>query len=113
MGNGVTGTGSQRVTIASDNTAFTVNIGTFPDNEPVNATLSAETTKVIGTVRAQGNLGAAFDAATSAAPPANAIQIAGLMSGATGGLMHPFTVCDTFTPIDIVTATTTLIVTGV
>lgn len=27
-GNGVTGTGSQRVTIASDNTAFTVNLGT-------------------------------------------------------------------------------------
>ena len=39
MGNGVTGTGSQRVTIASDNTAF-----------PVNSTLSAETSKVIGTV---------------------------------------------------------------
>lgn len=39
MGNGSTGTGSQRVTIASDNTAFSVN-----------ATLSAETTKVIGTV---------------------------------------------------------------
>lgn len=39
MGNGTTGTGSQRVTIASDNTAFSVN-----------ATLSAETTKVIGTV---------------------------------------------------------------
>lgn len=39
MGNGVTGTGSPRVTIASDNTAF-----------GVNATLSAETTKVIGTV---------------------------------------------------------------
>jgi hypothetical protein len=36
MGNGVTGTGSQRVTIASDNTAFSVNIGTFPDNEPIN-----------------------------------------------------------------------------
>ena len=36
MGNGTTGTGSQRVTIASDNTAFTVNVGTFPDNEPVN-----------------------------------------------------------------------------
>lgn len=28
MGNGVTGTGSQRVTIASDNTAFSVNLGT-------------------------------------------------------------------------------------
>lgn len=39
MGNGVTGTGSQRVTIASDNTAFSVN-----------ATLGAETTKVIGTI---------------------------------------------------------------
>ena len=39
MGNGVTGTGSLRVTIASDNTAFSVN-----------ATLAAETTKVIGTV---------------------------------------------------------------
>lgn len=48
MGNGVTGTGSQRVTIASDNTAFAVN-----------ATLSAETTKVIGVVRnadGSGNL---------------------------------------------------------
>lgn len=39
MGNGVAGTGVQRVAIASDNTAFSVN-----------ATLSAETTKVIGTV---------------------------------------------------------------
>lgn len=39
VGNGVAGTGVQRVTIASDNTAFAVN-----------ATLSAETTKVIGTV---------------------------------------------------------------
>lgn len=35
-GNGVVGTGVQRVAIASDNTAFTVNIGTFPDNEPFN-----------------------------------------------------------------------------
>jgi hypothetical protein len=38
-GNGVAGTGTPRVTIASDNTAFSVN-----------STLSAETTKVIGTV---------------------------------------------------------------
>lgn len=48
MGNGVTGTGSQRVTIASDNTAFSVN-----------STLSVETTKVIGVVRTadgSGNL---------------------------------------------------------
>ena len=51
MGNGVTGTGSQRVTIASDNTAFSVNAA---------ATLNAETTKVIGTV----NLSAAQTLAT-------------------------------------------------
>lgn len=47
-GNGVVGTGVQRVAIASDNTAFSVN-----------ATLGAETTKVIGTVRTadgSGNL---------------------------------------------------------
>lgn len=59
-GNGVTGTGSQRVTIASDNTAFSVN-----------ATLSAETTKVIGTVRNVGNVGGVFDAVSGAAVPAN------------------------------------------
>ena len=39
VNNGTANTGCQRVTIASDNTAF-----------PVNATLAAETTKVIGTV---------------------------------------------------------------
>lgn len=38
-GNGVAGAGVQRVTVASDNTAF-----------PVNATLGAETTKIIGEV---------------------------------------------------------------
>lgn len=46
MGNGVTGTGSQRVTIASDNTAFAVN-----------ATLSAETTKVLGVTRTADGAG--------------------------------------------------------
>lgn len=62
MGNGVTGTGSQRVTIASDNTAFAVN-----------ATLTAETTKVIGVVRNLGNAGAILDfAGQNAASPANA-----------------------------------------
>lgn len=34
-GNG-TAAGAQRVAIASDNTAFSVNVGTFPDNEPIN-----------------------------------------------------------------------------
>lgn len=63
MGNGTTGTGSLRVTIASDNTAFSVN-----------ATLAAETTKVIGTVRNLGNIGAIFDGVnTAATAPANGI----------------------------------------
>jgi hypothetical protein len=68
MGNGVTGTGSQRVTIASDNTAFSVN-----------ATLSAETTKVIGTVRNLGNGGATMDAVVGAGTaPTNGMDVLGV-----------------------------------
>ena len=48
MGNGVTGTGSQRVTVASDNTAFTVNVGTFPDNEPFNVAQINGVTPLMG-----------------------------------------------------------------
>jgi hypothetical protein len=63
MGNGITGTGSLRVTIASDNTAFSVN-----------ATLAAETTKVIGTTRTLGNAGAVLDGVnTAATAPANGV----------------------------------------
>lgn len=87
MNNGVSGTGSQRVNIASDNTPFLVKV--------------------------EGNAGAAFDAATGAAPPANAILHAGLGSGATGGLMLAIPVCDSTFNINISTATTTLAVTGV
>lgn len=76
-GNGVTGAGSPRVTIASDNTAFSVN-----------GTLSAETTKVIGTVRVLGNVGAIFDQVTGSAVPANGlytgINVAGNLRGLTG-----------------------------
>lgn len=69
MGNGVTGTGSLRVTIASDNTAFAVNAA---------STLAAETTKVIGTVRTLGNAGAIVDfAGQNATSPANAWLIGG------------------------------------
>lgn len=68
MGNGVTGTGSQRVTIASDNTAFAVN-----------ATLTAETTKVIGTTRTLGNAGAIIDGVnTAATAPANGVMQLGI-----------------------------------
>jgi hypothetical protein len=60
-----------------------------------------------------GNAGAAIDAATGAAPPANAILHAGLGSGATGGFLVGIAVGDTYKAINISTATTTLIVTGV
>lgn len=66
MGNGTTGTGSARVTIASDNTAFAVN-----------STLSAETTKVIGTARLIGNGGATLDSAPQATAPTNGIAAFG------------------------------------
>lgn len=99
MGNGVTGTGSQRVTIASDNTAFSVN-----------ATLSAETTKVIGVVRNLGNGGAIFDGATGAAPPANVVYAGAVTSGATGGLLSGIVACDSHALLNMTTATTTEIV---
>lgn len=97
-------------TVAFSNTTIAVtNIGTFA----VQAALNAETTKVIGTARVIGNAGAAFDAATGAAPPANALLLGGLSSGATGGFVTAIPVCDTPVAVNISTAATTLIVTGV
>lgn len=55
MGNGIAGTGVQRVAIASDNTAFAVN-----------ATLSAETTKVIGVTRTADGSGNLLTSTTNA-----------------------------------------------
>lgn len=70
MGNGGTGTGSPRVTIASDNTAFSVN-----------ATLAAETTKVIGTVRVASG-GIASGAIASGAVASGAYSLGAFASGA-------------------------------
>lgn len=79
MGNGVTGTGSQRVTIASDNTAFSVN-----------ATLAAETTKVIGTVNiAAAQAIAATQSGTWTVQPGNTANttpwLVQTVPGTTGG----------------------------
>jgi hypothetical protein len=60
-----------------------------------------------------GNAGAAVDAVAGAAPPANIVRIGGLGSGATGGDMFSIPISDTYKAINISTATTTLIVTGV
>ncbi len=92
MGNGVTGTGSQRVTIASDNTAFAVN-----------STLSAETTKVIGTARVIGNGGATLDQAPGSAVPTNALQVGG--TDGTNTRVHYMDPCEfsawTYFPINV------------
>ena len=62
--------------------ATVVNAGTFA----VQATLSAETTKVIGTVRNLGNAGAIFDGATGAAVPANVLYMGANQGGNLAGL---------------------------
>jgi hypothetical protein len=74
-GNGVVGTGVQRVAIASDNTAFSVN-----------ATLAAETTKVIGTVNVAASQTIAVTQATAANLNATVTPIAltKATQGATG-----------------------------
>lgn len=64
-GNGITGTGSQRVTIASDQTAFAVN-----------STLSAETTKVIGTINVAVGQTVAVTQTTAANLNATVVQAA-------------------------------------
>lgn len=51
--------------------------------------------------------------ATGAAPPANAGFVGGLGSGATGGFLRGVAVCDSFVNVNVNTATTTLLVTGV
>lgn len=71
-----------------------------------NATLSAETTKVVGTVRALGNAGAIFDQADGSAVPANAIQIAGKGSGNS----RVPVVCDNWKPFSIANTTVTKLV---
>lgn len=79
MGNGASGTGVQRVTLASDSP---VPVSAFPDNEPFNVaqvggaavSTAASGVQKVGMV---GNAGAAFDAANNAAAPAN-VEVIGL-----------------------------------
>ncbi|HEX2747602.1 MAG TPA: hypothetical protein VHM91_06365, partial [Verrucomicrobiales bacterium] len=92
MGNGVAGTGVQRVTIASDST------GTVAATQATAANL---------------NVRPDTSGATGAAPPARANFTGGLQSGATGGFLGGFAVCDSFVNVNVSTATTTALITGV
>lgn len=140
MGNGVTGTGSQRVTIASDNTAFSVNavqsgtwnIGTvttlpaLPANQSVNIAQINGVTPLMGNgVTGTGSprvtlssdnsaLPAAGQGATGAAAPSGATQMGALTGDATtGGHMKAPISCDNHVFKHITSATDTLAVQGV
>lgn len=76
-GNGATGTGSIRVTLANDSSA----------------------------IAGKG------EGATGAAPPSGAVQIGGIGSGATGGLLAGIPVCDQWVAIN--TAASAQLITGV
>jgi len=128
------GTGTNLHTVVDSGT---VTVGTFPDNEPFNLAQVAGATVATGngtasgslrvslasdstgtTVATQGtaaNLNVRTDTsgATGAAPPARAEYTGGLGSGATAGFLIGFPVCDSFANVNVSTATTTLIVTGV
>ena len=92
MGNGIAGTGVQRVTVASDSTGTTIATQATAANLNVRPDTSG---------------------ATAAAPPARANFVGGLTSGATGGFMTGIAVCDSFVNVTVSSATTTLLVTGV
>lgn len=83
MGNGVTGTGSQRVTIASDNTAFSVNAAVT--NAGTFATQLTGATNNINNIA--GTVSLPTGAATSALQPTNAAQ-GSTTSGQTGHLVE-------------------------
>jgi len=93
-GTGAVGTGTARIAVGTDTATIA---GSAPTTD----------------LRVVGNAGGAFDAATGAAAPANAVQMGTLQSGATGGYLKAPITCDNHTFKHITTATDTAVVTGV
>lgn len=129
MGNGASGTGVQRVTIANDSTGIvglttgTAQIGHLEANQSTNTAQINGVTPLMGAGNTgtgsprvtiatdQAALAGMGVGATAAAPPANANYIAGITSGATGGLLSGgIPVCDQQQFLDMTTATTTELV---
>jgi len=112
-----TGTNLHAVLDTTSTTAVTQATGTnlhaVLDTTSTTAVTQATAANLKATAQILGNAGAAIDAATGAAPPANAILHAGLGSGATGGFLVGITACDLYKPISVSTAVSTLLVTGV
>ena len=96
MGNGVSGTGVQRVTIASDSTgqvalaAGSATIGALTANQSVNVAQVNGVTTSTGVGAAGTGTQRIVDVAsgsTGSAPPTQAGYVGGIVSGATGGLL--------------------------
>jgi hypothetical protein len=119
-GTGTGGAGIPRVTVSNDSSVI---IGTFPDNEPFNLAQIVGTAPTVNngtagagsqrSVLASDNSAIANwgHAAIAAAPPTGSTQISGTTSGATGGLLKGFTVCDLFA--NIVQTGNAQVITGV
>lgn len=106
QGNGVTGLGSQRVTVASDNTSIPV---TPLANSTIDLNRVGGTAVVNGGLAGSQSIGGT--AAQGAAPTANPILIAGLGSGGAGvGVLSSPVVCDQSAVITVSAAATTQIV---
>lgn len=122
MGNGASGTGAMRVTVASDSTGQIAlatganTIGALTANQSVNHAQVNGVTVSTGVGASGTGVQRVVDVAsgtTGAAPPTQAGYIGGLQSGATGGFLGGITACDLGKTVNISTATTTLLVTGV
>ena len=116
MGNGASGTGAQRVTIANDSTGIislttgAATIGSLVANQSVNVAQVNGVTTLTG-VGASGTgaqrVNDVASGTTGSAPPAQAAYQGGVTSGATGGLLTGGTICDSQGYLDMTTATTT------
>ena len=119
---GTKSAGTLRVVLATDQPALTNKLLVTPDSVALPANQSVNVSQVNGVTVLTG-VGAAgtgtqrvVDVAsgtTGAAPPTQAAYIGGLQSGATGGFLGGYAACDLSKAINISTATTTLMVTGV
>jgi hypothetical protein len=112
-GSGVTQPVSGTVTANAGTGTFNIQANASVNVAQVNGSTVSTSATGVQKVGIVGNAGASVDAATGAAPPANAVLHGGLVSGATGGLVGAMPICDSYANINISTATTTLEVTGV
>lgn len=110
MGNGVTGTGSQRVTIASDNTAFSVN-AVQSGSWSLAANQSVNVAQMNGVTTTMGNGVAGTGVQRVAIVSDNTAFSVNAQYGGTALVADPCqAVAKSYTPISITAATTTRII---